>query len=325
MSEAEKMKRRNEVFRRINCRSLARWINLSGPDESIYNLGKTNDENMDTTNVPGAQANVKQFSQYGGDIYTSQSVQTSDNFMPKPSSNIMGAPTNTILGMESSSKSLYNAQKNATFILFDLRQPSEYCEFRIRDSISFHSRLINQDKFPSEIYAFKNRPNKWIVVYDVDDKYSEPWADLLVKKGFQNVMMLTGGIAKFCTRFPDLVEGVVPSEFLFEAEKEYPIRETENSVQNSTKKVSKSKNTFSVSTMKTGVLKRSKLPKKDLLMRQHRLNQEIQKQRISNPKSRNFEKLSNKPCQHKIMKGETAMFQERKLNFKKKNLTSKIK
>ena len=156
MTEAEKTKRRNEVFRRINARSLAKWIEASGPEESIYNLAKENDENLNIVNLPNQQSSIKQFSQQNGDIYSTQSIKTSDNFMKNKRGNVLNEPMSNIMGVESSSQSLYNAQKNASFILFDLRVPGEYCEFRIRDSISFQSRLINQDKFPSEIYGFKN-------------------------------------------------------------------------------------------------------------------------------------------------------------------------
>ena len=324
MTEAEKAKRRNEVFRRINCKSLARWIEMSGPEESIYNLGKTNDENQNMQNVPKQTPNIKQFTQYEGDIYCSQSINTSNNFMPSTKHNIMGNPQMNILGLESSSKSLFNVQQHSTFVLFDLRNPIEFQEFRIRDAVSFHSRLINQDKFPSEIYGFKNKPGKWIIVYDKDDKYSEPWADLLIKKGFSNVMMLTGGIARFCLRYPELVEGIVPGEFLAVAEEEHPIRVSMEPVKK-TRKKAKSKTNFSVSTTKTGCLKMSKLPKKDLLMRQHRLNKELQKQRLSNPLMKSQKGLSFKPSEYS-MKGSTqASYQQRKLNFKKKKLTSKIK
>ena len=324
MSEAEKTRRRNEVFRRINGRSLARWIEASGPEESIYNLGKTNNENENTTNLPNTTLNVKQFSQQNGDIYCTQSIKTSENFLPKTGS-VFGHPTSNVLGVESSSQSLYNAQKNSTFILFDLRSPNEYCEFRIRDSLSFHSRLINQDKFPSEIYGFKNRKDKWIIVYDEDDKHSEPWADLLVRKGFQNIMMLTGGIAKFCVRFPEMVEGTVPFEFLRMAEEEYPLRPVQTSNTKLIKKNKNLKSSLSITTNKTGCLKRSKLPKKDLLMRQHRINKEIERQRLSNPTMKSTKELSFKPSEYQIDKGKNGHYQKRTLNFKKKKLTSKIK
>ena len=274
MSEAEKTKRRNEVFRRINARSLARWIEASGPEESIYNLGKANNENENNMNTPN-HLNVKQFSQQNGDIYSTQSIKTSENFMNNQTGSVFGQPTSNILGIESSSQSLYNAQKNSTFILFDLRNSNEYCEFRIRDSISFHSRLINQDKFPSEIYGFKNRKDIWIIVYDEDDKHSEPWADLLVRKGFQNIMMLTGGIAKFCVRFPEMVEGSIPFEFLKMAEEEYPLRPVRNSNNKPIKQNKYLKSSMSITTNKTGCLKRSKLPKKDLLLPFSKIQREL--------------------------------------------------
>lgn len=321
MSEAEKAKRRNEVFRRINCGTLARWVAPAEAHAKNASSEPVNDENQNVQNLPSEAPQMKQFSQHDGDIYCSQSIQTSDHF--HPSESVLGPSQSNILGMESSSKSLFDVQRESTFIIFDLRSPDEYQEFRIRDAVSFHSRLINQDKFPSEIYAFKNRPDKWIVVYDVDDRFSEPWADLLVKKGFSNVMMLTGGIARFYVRFPHLVEGDIPAEFIEMAEQEHPIR-----MRHSRAKPSRAlpgKSTLSVSTSKTGSIRMSKLPKKDLLMRQHRLNKELQRQRLSNPSKRDQQQLSHKPSEFHISKGGHGKFKKRTLNFKKKELTSKIK
>lgn len=66
---------------------------------------------------------------------------------------------------------------------------------------------FNQDKIPSEIFYYKNKLNKHIIVYQFEDKEAIPNAELLVLKGFKNIVLLTGGIKKFTALFPDLIEG----------------------------------------------------------------------------------------------------------------------
>ena len=182
MSEAEKQKRKNEIFKRINSRSLARWIKDSGPSELIYDLiDEVNDENC----FQGNTRNGPVMSTISGNI---------ENLKNKGD--------------------VYDSKKDEKFLLLDLRTTEKYETFRIKESVSFPGRLINQDKYPSDLYSFKNRPNKWIVIYGDDDKIIEPIGDLLVKKGIENIIMLTGGIGKFCLKHEDLIEGKVPQDFL---------------------------------------------------------------------------------------------------------------
>ena len=44
---------------------------------------------------------------------------------------------------------------------------------------------------------YKNKADKLIIVYNLDEKESIRGANLLVQKGFENVFMLTEGIEKY--------------------------------------------------------------------------------------------------------------------------------
>lgn len=66
---------------------------------------------------------------------------------------------------------------------------------------------FNQDKIPSEVFYYKNKLNKHLIVYQFEDKETIPNAELLVLKGFKNIVLLTGGIKKFTCLFPNLIEG----------------------------------------------------------------------------------------------------------------------
>ena len=214
MSEAEKQKRKNEVFRRINSRSLARWIENLGHTESIYQLiDEVNDENI----------NLKNFN---------------------------NIPCITYIDKDNESIRTSNLDGHK-FLLMDFRSEEEFKTFRIRGSMNFPSRFINQDRFPSEIYAYKNRPGKWIVVYGGEDKHVEPMADLLVRKGIENVMMLTGGIPKFYLQQRELIEGDPDEDFLINLDPEMISRSGYESVyQAKSSGVKSPPQAFSVSTAK---------------------------------------------------------------------------
>ena len=57
---------------------------------------------------------------------------------------------------------------------------------------------LNQDRISPELYHFKNREGKIIVVYDEEDgKVAGAVANTMVQKGFENVHLLSGGMKRF--------------------------------------------------------------------------------------------------------------------------------
>jgi hypothetical protein len=292
MSEAEKQKRGKEIFKRINTRSLARWIESAGPSESIYDLvDEVNDENCFTGNVNSVSSGGA-MSIFGGDS--------------SPSKNV-----------------IYDSQQESKYLLLDLRPEQDYQHFSIKESINFPSRLINQDRFPSDLYKFKNKPNKWIVIYGDDDRVIEPIADQLVRKGIDNIMMLTGGIGRFAVRFPHFIIGEVPEGFLESLDPQILGKDYAESILAESK--SRIGSTLSINTGKTPCLKMSKLPKKDLLIRQKNLNNKLQLQKYPNPCQKSTKELTMKPFEYQNTNSGVISGVPRKLNFKKKPLASKIK
>ena len=53
----------------------------------------------------------------------------------------------------------------------------------------------------------KNKVNKHIIVYHYNDEESVEMANLLILKGYQNIVLLTGGLKKFTSLYPELIEG----------------------------------------------------------------------------------------------------------------------
>ena len=94
-----------------------------------------------------------------------------------------------------------------SFLLLDLREPEEYDFWRIKESINYPVMNIARDKMIPELFRFKNKANKLIIVYMNDERRGVAAANLLSEKGFENVFLLSGGIENFNEEFHHLVEG----------------------------------------------------------------------------------------------------------------------
>ena len=94
-----------------------------------------------------------------------------------------------------------------SFLLLDLRDPEEYEHWRIRESINFPATNIARDKMIPELFRFKNKPDKLIIVYHTDERKGTQAANLMSEKGYDNVFLLSGGIDQFNEEFNPMVEG----------------------------------------------------------------------------------------------------------------------
>ena len=96
---------------------------------------------------------------------------------------------------------------NTSFLLLDLRDNDEYQLWRIKEAISYPAPNIGRDKVITELYRFKNQPDKLIIVYMFDERQGTQYAQLLSEKGYDNVFLLSGGCEQFLEEFPELCEG----------------------------------------------------------------------------------------------------------------------
>jgi len=100
----------------------------------------------------------------------------------------------------------------ALFLLLDIRSEEDFNTGHIRMAIHYpHTQLHHATNyFTSEIYRYKNRPDRMIVLYGDDDKSAAAAATLFVEKGVDNVFVLTGGLSKFVVKFEEYIQGDVP-------------------------------------------------------------------------------------------------------------------
>merc|ERR1711988_1556690 len=100
----------------------------------------------------------------------------------------------------------------ALYLLLDLRDEVEFDMCHITTAIPYpHTQLTHSTNyFSAEIYRYKNRPDRMIIIYDDDERIAAPAGKLFVERGVENVYVLTGGLRKFCEKHEEFVTGIPP-------------------------------------------------------------------------------------------------------------------
>merc|ERR1712188_90456 len=100
----------------------------------------------------------------------------------------------------------------ALYLLLDLRDEAEYDACHINTAMPYPHTLLTHSTnyFTAEIYRYKNRPDRMIIIYDDDERIAAPAGKLFVEKGVENVYILSGGLRKFCDKHEEFVLGTPP-------------------------------------------------------------------------------------------------------------------
>ena len=98
-------------------------------------------------------------------------------------------------------------QEDTEYVVLDLRDEDEFARYHLCDSINFPAPYIMRDRVPNEIFRMKNVPQKYIIVYALDERHGVDAAKRFVERGYENLYLLTGGIEEFAKQFPQYVEG----------------------------------------------------------------------------------------------------------------------
>ena len=178
-------KRKNEKFKRVKCSTLARLVRESGDNnvESIYDLNKGGGgpDGMDSVSVvAGKSGLVMQEESKGGHVDT----ESMHSMMTGVTQASAVTYATEMLGITS----------ETSFLLLDLREPEEYNIWHIKEAINYPAPNIGRDKIIPELYLFKNKLNKLIIVYMNDERAGTKAAMLLAEKGYENTFLLSGGI-----------------------------------------------------------------------------------------------------------------------------------
>ncbi|CAM9504832.1 unnamed protein product [Chrysoparadoxa australica] len=95
------------------------------------------------------------------------------------------------------------------YLILDVRTQAEFAVCHITQARSFPMSMLKQDKMTPELLSFKSRDGQLIVLYEEDEKAAIEAANMLVYRGFDNIYLLTGGLACFARTKPSRVEGAL--------------------------------------------------------------------------------------------------------------------
>lgn len=98
------------------------------------------------------------------------------------------------------------------YLLLDCRDVEQYETCHIKTALHYPKIKLHHatNPFLPEMYAFKNKENKTIVLYDLEEEAVVPLANVMFQKGIDNVCILAGGLREFAQDFGELLTGPCP-------------------------------------------------------------------------------------------------------------------
>lgn len=85
-------------------------------------------------------------------------------------------------------------EKEAPFLILDLRPREDFDACNITGSVHFPAQNIRHDKITPALQRYKNRKGYIIVLYDNDEALGRSAATTFVEKGFLNTFLLSDGL-----------------------------------------------------------------------------------------------------------------------------------
>eukprot|EP01083_Nonionella_stella_P059439 155500_1 len=97
------------------------------------------------------------------------------------------------------------------YLLIDIRSEESFEKYHIRTAISFPSIDLRRDKTPPEIYKYKNKTDKYIIVCGNDEKEAMMFTKTLVIKFItDNICLLGTSVRKHLQNYPSDAIGTPP-------------------------------------------------------------------------------------------------------------------
>lgn len=189
-------KRRDEIFKRIRCATLARLIKERETCESVYAM--VDDDGRASC---GDRASVASMS----------SVAASRGRPGAPTVAASAASVGTVEGsVLSVCETDTTTHEDRDLVLLDLRETTDFEVCHIPTAVSYPAAKINRDQFTADLHRCKRDPSKLLVVYHWNEQQTAGSATLLVQKGWEQVHALTGGLEEFSSSYPEVLDGEMP-------------------------------------------------------------------------------------------------------------------
>ncbi|ESS68407.1 testis specific, 14 [Trypanosoma cruzi] len=109
---------------------------------------------------------------------------------------------------------LPNARPPKEYLILDVRSEEDYRTCHIEGSLHYPKRRLVHatNPFLPEMFEFKNKDNKCIVLYDLEEELTvgQSVGKILFEKGVDNLAVLTGGLREFVQDYASLIVGKCP-------------------------------------------------------------------------------------------------------------------
>lgn len=184
----EYLKRKGELFKRVKPTSLYRLVaDHEEEPESIYEIGARG----------GA----------GEGGFAELSAATA--YDERKTGGAGGAGAGTHIVTHDASEVVKEVEKKP-YLVLDVREIEEFEECHLYEAVSYPAPRISQDRITPQLFSYKNKDGKMIIVYSNEEKVAAGVATTFVQKGWDNVYMLSGGLKKTAEMYPLIVEGELP-------------------------------------------------------------------------------------------------------------------
>lgn len=191
LSTREFLRRQNEIFGRMRSRDLADRLHVD-PALSLYEAGpRTGKGAPESKTEPDSRQELHESK---ASSPTEAEAKAGAEAAPALATPALAAPQSVLL--------------------LDLREFEDFKACRIKTAASYPLVNVNQDRFTADMYRFKNKEGKDIVVYSDDERVASAGAKCLAERGFSNVSILTGGLRVFGNAQAHLLDGALPERLV---------------------------------------------------------------------------------------------------------------
>eukprot|EP00667_Euglena_gracilis_P022838 EG_transcript_25574 len=97
-------------------------------------------------------------------------------------------------------------------VLLDVRQPEEYGVCHIMEASNYPHTMLSRstNELTPQMFQNKNKEGVLMVCYDYDESLAPRVCNTLIRKGIENVVLLTGGLRKYCRESHSNIFGTPP-------------------------------------------------------------------------------------------------------------------
>lgn len=103
-------------------------------------------------------------------------------------------------------------KEEVDYLVVDCREEEDYRKCHVAGALHYPRIKINHSTNPflPEMFAYKNKENKLIVMYDLEEESVTELANIVFQKGVDNIAIMAGGLREFVQDYSSYIIGESP-------------------------------------------------------------------------------------------------------------------